>query len=83
MFIDDGTVEPVHQGGDLCIPAISRDGTTLFLAQSADRTPSGGGLERDSSSSSDATFPKTCERLARVAGQRMPARIGTFVLSAG
>jgi eukaryotic-like serine/threonine-protein kinase len=81
ISIDGGTVESVHRGGELCLPAISSDGTTLFLAQSAAAPIQGwfgtGFLEfvRCSPPESAGT------RLARVAGQRLPARIATFVLS--
>jgi hypothetical protein len=81
MLIDDGTVESVHRGGDLCVPAISRDGTTLFLAQSAVAPSRGwfgaGFLEFVRCH----PLGNAGERLARVAGQRMPARIGTMVLA--
>ena len=81
LLIDDGTVESVHQGGDLCIPAISRDGTTLFLAQSA-VAPIRGWFGAGFLEFVRCHLPENAsERLARVAGQRMPARIGTFVLS--
>src|SRR6185436_14521039 len=81
MLIDDGTVESVHRGGDLCVPAISRDGTTLFLAQSA-VAPSRGWFGAGFLEFVRCHPPGSAgERLARVAGQRMPARIGSMVLA--
>jgi serine/threonine protein kinase/Tol biopolymer transport system component len=79
--IDDGIVESVHVGGELCLPAISRDGGTLFLAQAATapiRGWFGAGVHEFVRSSPPGNAG---ERLARVSGQRLPARIATFVLS--
>jgi Tol biopolymer transport system component len=79
--IDGGPTESVRQGGELSVPAISPDGRTLFLAQSAAAPIRGwfgsGFLEFARCSPPDSAG----ERLARVAGQRMPARIGTFVMA--
>ena len=79
--IDGGPAESVHHGGELSIPAISPDGTTLFLLQAATshtRGWFGAGLhEFVRASPPDSTG----ERLARVAGQRQPARSPTIVMS--
>jgi serine/threonine protein kinase/WD40 repeat protein len=81
MSIDGGTVESVHRGGELSLPAISRDGTTLFLAESP-VAPTRGWFGTGFLEFVRCTPPGSAgERLARVAGQRMPARMPTFVLS--
>jgi hypothetical protein len=81
ISIDEGTIESVQAGGDLSIPAISRDGTTMFLAQAATAPIRGwfgtGFLEFVRCSPPS----KAGERLARVPGQRIPGRIATFVMS--
>jgi eukaryotic-like serine/threonine-protein kinase len=81
ISIDDGTIESVRLGGELSIPAISRDGTTMFLAQSATASIRGwfgqGVLEFVRCSPA----ANAGERLARVPGQRIPGRITTFVMS--
>jgi serine/threonine protein kinase len=79
--IDGGPTELVRPGGHLSLPAISPDGKTLVLIRavaSSDRGWFGGGLhEFVRASPPDGE----CERLARVAGERMPARIPTIVLA--
>jgi serine/threonine protein kinase/WD40 repeat protein len=81
VAIDSGAVESVQVGGELSLPAISRDGATMFVAQSANAPIRGwfgtGFLEFvRCSPPADAG-----ERLARVPGQRVPGRIATCVLS--
>ena len=79
--IDGGPAESVRHGGELSIPAISPDGTTLFLLQAATshtRGWFGTGLhEFVRASPPDSTG----ERLARVDGQRQPARAPCIVMS--
>jgi Tol biopolymer transport system component len=81
IAIDGGAVELVRQGGEITIPSISPDGRTLFIAESATAPFRGwfgaGFLEFARCSPPDSSG----ERLARVAGQRMPARIVAFVMS--
>ncbi|HEY9462473.1 MAG TPA: protein kinase, partial [Vicinamibacterales bacterium] len=81
LSIDDGTVESIQMGGELILPAISRDGATMFLAQSATATMVGGfgtGFTEFVRCSPPANAG---ERLARVPGQRIPGRIATVVMS--
>jgi serine/threonine protein kinase/WD40 repeat protein len=81
ISIDDGTIESVQVGGELSIPAISRDGTTMFLAQSA-TAPIRGWFGQGVLEIVRCSPPATAgERLARVPGQRIPGRIATFVMS--
>ena len=81
LSIDDGTVESVQMGGELTLPAISRDGATMFLAQTATATMVGGfgtGFLEFVRCSPPASAG---ERLARVPGHRVPGRIATCVMS--
>jgi serine/threonine protein kinase/Tol biopolymer transport system component len=77
---DGGPSEFVRVGVELSLPAISRDGQTLYFAQGA-ATGRGwfgaGVLEFARASPPDGP----AEVLARVAGERHPARIMSIVLS--
>jgi Tol biopolymer transport system component len=79
--IDGGPSESVHRGGDLIIPAITRDYSTLFILQAA-ISPSRGVFGAGLHEFVRADPPDSAgERLARVAGHRLPARIGSMVLA--
>jgi serine/threonine protein kinase len=76
-----GTVERVRRGAEFALPAISRDGTTLYLVRSASEGVRGwfgsGLFEFVRASPPDAAF----ETMAREPGERQPARLPSIVLS--
>ena len=79
MPIDGGPPESVREGGELCVPAISPDGTTLFLLQATTsrlRGWFGAGIhEYVRVSPPDGV----CQRLDQIAGEQLPAKIGAVV----
>jgi serine/threonine protein kinase len=81
MPIDGGPPEAVHTRGELALPAISPDGATLFLARAA-AAPIRGFFGSGFLEYVRASPPESAgERLARVAGERLPARISVLVIS--
>jgi Tol biopolymer transport system component len=81
LSIDSGSTEFVREGRSTSIPAISPDGNTLFLVESIRSDVLGfhgaGGVAYIRASPPNAPG----ETLARVAGERMPARNRSLVLS--
>ena len=81
IAIDGGPAESVHPGGELILPAVSPDYSALFLLQTAGSTVRGwfgaGVHEFVRVDRQDGAI----KWLARVAGHRLPARIGCMVLS--
>ena len=78
--IDGGPVESVRQGGELSLPAISPDGTTLFVIQAT--APSLGLFGSGVHEFVRASPPDgRGDRVGHVKGELLPGRIATFVLS--